>query len=134
MKVYIAAPFERIQYANMVAEKLRRSGIEVCSRWLTETPGKRLEDLSQKEIDALIEQNDVDVLLSDHLLAIAVPGLGGEMFAEVSLALTYNFYKDRVVWCGERVTLSAYRPGVVRFGSVPEGVEYLIRKNREHGR
>ena len=67
-------------------------------------------------LQAIAEANDADVAAANLVIVLARPGAGGEMFAECRYALTM---RKPVYWTG-RLTLSAWREGVTRFGSLEE--------------
>ena len=117
LSVYCAAPYEDAQLVRQVHGRLRLMGATVTSRWAEEAIGA--EDFAKftpSVLQAIAEANDADVAAANLVIVLARPGAGGEMFAECRYALTM---RKPVYWTG-RLTLSAWREGVTRFGSLEE--------------
>ena len=117
LSVYCAAPYEDAQLVRQVHGRLRLMGATVTSRWAEEAIGA--EDFAKftpSVLQAIAEANDADVAAANLVIVLARPGAGGEMFAECRYALTM---RTPVYWTG-RLTLSAWREGVTRFGSLEE--------------
>ena len=75
------------------------------------------------EVRRVALANDRDLLRAHLVVTLARDGAGAEMFAEVRLALAHRI---PVLWVGTRRPLSAYRQGVLRVRSLPEGMIYLL--------
>jgi hypothetical protein len=89
----------------------RIPGVRWTSRWARSARGpERLDTLTRAEQQRLARGNDEDLAASHIVLALAFPGEGGEMFAEIGRALLLGI---PVVWIGARRTLSAAREGVL---------------------
>lgn len=125
MKVFVAAPFEDAAFVREhVHERLCALSMTPVSRWVHEAAGP--EDFSRhspERLRRIAEQNDHDLRVSDALLLIARHGASGESFAEARMALAQQ---KPVVWCGQRLTLSAWRDGVRRVADLDEALGELV--------
>ena len=120
MNLYVAAPFERAPEVRDLHALARPLGLTAVSFWAEEAHGpENLRALPRDVARALGRKNDRDLLSAHLVVALASYGAGGEMFAEVRLALAHRI---PVLWVGARRPLSAYREGVLRVSSVAEGV------------
>jgi len=63
VKVYIAAKFQDIREANMLAGELANYGFPTCSRWLNQTPDdQRTHGLTDFEIRECAERDLEDIM------------------------------------------------------------------------
>jgi hypothetical protein len=123
MNVYIAAPFHRAAEVRDFHKLVRELGMNVVSTWANDAKGK--DDLAEKPLDvarAVGRRNDRDLLSAHLVIAIAHEEEGGEMFAEVRLALVHRI---PVLWLGSRRTLSSFREGVLCVETLKEALVYL---------
>src|SRR5205085_2010907 len=86
------------------------------------------EAFTPTELRRHIERNDADLRSSDIVLVVARDGVGGEMFAEASMAIAIG---KTVLWCGRRI-LSAFRPGVVLVDDVDSAFAILGDMRTQH--
>lgn len=122
MKVYVAAPYADAERVRDVHDYLRHQGHSPTSRWAeAATDAEDFSKFRPEELSDFAAQNDGDVRAADAVLVLARSGAGGEMFAEARIAIEWG---KRVLWVGRR-TLSAWRPGVERFDSVPDAIQAL---------
>lgn len=126
MRVYVAAPFGRVAEALEAHALLVSAGLTPSARWVeaaSKLTGKESLSWGYEGSGRAIAENDADLATSAAVIAMAWPGEGGEMFAEV------RFFTDLgrpLYWVGERKILSAYRPGVVHVGSLDEAVAKCV--------
>lgn len=132
MRVYVAAPYDDAGGVRVIHGLLRAQGFVPSSRWATKaTVPEDFSRMTANEIRAVAEDNDRDVGFSDAMLVVAREGAGGEMFAEARFA---SFLDIPIVWTG-RLTLSAWRHGVLRCESVEHCVAELVAiRDRRGGR
>jgi len=122
--VYVASWFENAPVVGEVHERLLSVGLRPTSSWITVANGAA-EDFAlftPERLRELAEQNDRDVGAADALLVLAARGRGGEMFAEVRLAL---IWQKPVYWVGRRI-LSAYRHGVVLCEDIDDALALML--------
>jgi hypothetical protein len=123
LRVYLAAPFADATNVRELDAKVDAIGVTVTSTWAHGASGAEdLESLSVAEVRQIAAVNDRDLLEADLLVALARDGAGGEMFAEVRLALAHRI---PILWIGTRRPLSAYRDGVLRVPNLAEGMMFL---------
>ncbi len=119
---YVAGPYADAPRVRQLHAELRALGIRPVSRWAEEATGpEALEELSLSAVRAIARRNDDDLLNAHFAIVLARDGAGGEMFAEVRLALDSGI---PVVWVGKRRPLTAYREGVVRVASVFDALSF----------
>lgn len=125
MKIFVAAPYADAAFVrDVVHPRLAAFGLEPVSRWADNARGP--EDFSRHSPEVLraeAERNDADIMRCEALLLIARHGAGGESFAEARIALAWG---RPVVWCGQRLTLSAWRAGVTRVSDLDDAVAALL--------
>lgn len=125
MKVFVAAPYADAAFVrDVVHPRLEAFGMTPTSRWADHARGP--EDFSRYSPDVLRDEaarNDADIMRCDALLLIARNGAGGESFAEARMAIAMQ---KPVVWCGQRLTLSAWRNGVTRVSDLDDAVAALL--------
>lgn len=109
-RIYVAAPFDDRYYVRAVHAKLVLAELRPTSTWANANEDENWED--DEAIHAASVENTTQIATSDAMLVIARPGAGGEMFAEVARAQTWG---KPIFWVGRRI-LSAFKPGVFRFG------------------
>lgn len=127
MLVYVAAPYEDAAFVTVVHETLTKHGMRPTSRWAEKARGALdFSTLAPAALRQAAAENDADVRGSDVVLAIARSGAGGEMFAESRVALEWH---KPVVWTG-RLTLSAFRSGVVRAVDLDDAISVLLSMQR----
>lgn len=118
MKIYLAAPYQRKDFINLLATELRKLGLEVTSSWLNEphssntqpqelTEEKRREYAIQDVID--IRRADIFVLFTDPSKTITRAG----RHVEFGIALERGM--PIYVIGSERENLFHYYPGVMHF-------------------
>jgi transcriptional regulator with XRE-family HTH domain len=118
--VYVAAPYADAPAVRTLHAELRRAGLLPVSRWAVGADGpEALDALPVSAVRALARQNDRDLLSAHMVIALARDGAGGEMFAEVRLALDSGI---PVLWVGTRRPLTAYREGVARVLATSDAV------------
>ena len=123
MNLYVAAPFERAPEVRDLHALARPLGITAVSFWAEEAHGpENLRSLPRDVVRALGRKNDRDLLSAHLVVALASYGAGGEMFAEVRLALAHRI---PVLWIGTRSILTAYREGVLRAETLEDGMILL---------
>jgi len=120
--IYVAAPFERAAYVKQIHDMLTKLDFGFTSTWVEASTGGAEPFKGEEAMRLAAESNDTCVLDADALLVLAYPGQGAEMFCEMSLALQH---KKPVFYVGQRIVLSAYRSGVMRFPSLLEAVRAL---------
>jgi hypothetical protein len=124
LRVYLAAPFADAPQVRELDTKLVELGIDVTSTWADAANGpEELDKMPVAEVRRVALANDRDLLRAHLVVTLARDGAGAEMFAEVRLALAHRI---PVLWVGTRRPLSAYRQGVLRVRSLPEGMIYLL--------
>lgn len=123
MNVYVAAPYDDAAVVRNIHARLRALGIDPTSRWAEYATGAEdFETLSPAQLADIAGSNDYDVRRSHAMLVMARVGAGGEMFSEARLALVLGV---PIVWHG-RLTLSAWRPGVVRVATLDGAFDGLL--------
>ncbi len=123
MRVYVASWYENAEAVRDVHATLAEHGIEATSGWAYKVSG--VENHSSRPPEAWradAEANDADVARSDAILAIATPGKGAEMFAEIARGQVLG---QPVVWVGRR-SLSSWRNGVTHVDDVAAAVAVLV--------
>jgi len=125
--VYVAGPFSSgPELRRRLPGRLAAIGAELTARWLDLAAAEGSEDFSRYTIDelrAFAEMNDADLRAADVVLLVDPEGRGRETYSEIARALLWN---KPVVWCG-RLTLSAWRRGVVRVDSLDAAIGTLAR-------
>jgi len=109
-RIYVAAPFEDREYVRCVHKLLVEAELRPTSTWANACVDENWDD--EEAIRRALVENTNQLCVSDAMLVIARPRAGGEMFAEAAKALHYG---KPIFWVGRRI-LSAFRPGVFRFG------------------
>lgn len=109
-RIYVCAPFDDRVYVRSVHALLVESELRPMSTWANANEDENWEDEEAVRLASL--ENVSQMATSDAMLVIARPGAGGEMYAEVARAITWG---KPIFWVGRRI-LSAFRPGVFRFG------------------
>jgi nucleoside 2-deoxyribosyltransferase len=99
VKIYIAAPYVRLEEARLVADALRNAGHQVTSRWLVGAESMNNTE-AQKDLD---DVDACDVLLA--LNPVHYHREGGGRHAELGYALARN---KRVILCGSRSIIFHY--------------------------
>lgn len=123
VRVYVAAPYLDAPLVRGLEPALVAMGAQLSAAWAKSADGpERLDAMPHATVRALAERNDRELLEAHVLLALAREGAGGEMFAEVRLALDSGI---PVLWTGARGTLSAFREGVMRTRSLEEALDAL---------
>lgn len=123
LPVYIAAPYADAPLVRAVAARLATYRAVSTATWSNNADGpEQLAALPIAQVRRLAATNDRDLLASCLVLVLAREGAGGEMFAEVRLALEYGI---SVVWVGARRPLSAYREGVLRVDDVDAALDVI---------
>ena len=123
LKVYVAAPYSEAENVRLIHNRLLGIDCTYTSFWAERAWGP--EDFSkftESQLRKIGEENDTHIRIAHLVLALPLPGMGGEMFAEIRYAQTLRY---RVFWVGERKTLSSFRAGVTRFPHVEDALEEL---------
>lgn len=124
---YVAAPYEDAAFIRIVHERLQQHDIQPTSRWAESARGADdFAAMTPAALRSAAADNDADLRGSDAVLVIARSGAGGEMFAEARLGLEWG---KPVVWTG-RLTLSAFRSGVVRAVDLDDAISVLLSMQR----
>lgn len=131
--VYVAAPFDDGAIVrDCLHDRLRLHGMRPTAQWFDAPRGPEdFTRFSPDELQRRALRNDADVRGSDVVFALPRRGAGGEMFAEIRVALEWG---KSVVWVGERRTLSAWRAGVVRVDDFDAGLGILCAMRDQHAR
>ncbi len=122
--IYVASWYQNAPAVRDLHDRLLALGVTPTSSWASTARGaENLTAMSRAELVQIAIQNDRDLGNADAVIAIAGEGVGGEMFAELRLALMLS---KPVYYVGQRRILSAYRPGVVLCADVDEAMAFAI--------
>lgn len=121
MHLYVAAPYPDIAMVRQLHMKLETIDIVPTSSWASGADNEDFSKFTPMQLRRAAEANDQDIHRAHAVLVIARPGAGGEMFAEARYAEMLGM---PIFWVG-RLTLSSWRPNVVRCASIEEALVHL---------
>jgi hypothetical protein len=122
MIVYVVSPYANAPEVRVLHDRLRKLGIAFTSMWAEEANGA--EDFSKftpKKFQLIAEENDHHIDAADAILVLSRESGGAETYAEARYAIS----KEKLVFWVGRLTLSAWRKGVIRCESVDDALKKM---------
>lgn len=129
LKVYVATSLDRARWVDtIIAEGLRAKGCEIVSTWSKYPYPTQADEgeLSAEQASEIRARNRADLLSADVVYVIAHDH-GGEHFVEAGWAVDAG---KALVWCGDRVILTARMPGVIRVSTTGQAGDLIAAMAR----
>ncbi len=121
-RIYIAARFKNVVWANEVAVHLRAAGHTVTSRWIEESSAAKHETLTDDERRVRADADITDLMRANTLVYLPTGGRHGGCHVEFGVALASGM--DLFVF-GARENVFHYLPGVKSCLTLRELIEEL---------